>query len=56
MATHPLQTNGYARIGYRLANYLADYYDVIYYGFSNYDLDVVKRPIHKNIQILHIQI
>ena len=52
MATHPLQTNGYARIGYRLVNYLANYYDVIYYGFSNYDLDVVKRPIHKNIQII----
>lgn len=52
MATHPLQTSGYARVGYRISNFLAEHYDVIYYGFSSYNLSPTNRNIHKNIQLI----
>ncbi len=51
-ATHPNQNNGYARIGHRLTNFLADYFDIYYFAFSNFNDILVPREIHPNIKII----
>lgn len=56
LATHPQQTNGYARIGYKLTDYLADFHEIVYYGFSNFDCKLDqgarKQAVKSNIQII----
>jgi glycosyltransferase involved in cell wall biosynthesis len=54
LATHPLKFNGYAKIGNKITNYLADFYDIYYFGFSNYDNTSVEREIHPNIKIIDV--
>jgi glycosyltransferase involved in cell wall biosynthesis len=54
LATYPNQTNGYAKIGNKITNYLADYYDVYYFGFSNYKDVYVPREVHKDIKIIDV--
>lgn len=51
-ATHPNQNNGYARIAHRLTNYLADFYDIYYFAFSNFNDVLIPRFIHSNIRII----
>jgi glycosyltransferase involved in cell wall biosynthesis len=53
-ATHPEQPVGYAKIGFRIANYLASQSDVelYYYAISNYPGQGVVRKIHPNIRII----
>lgn len=54
LATYPHQTNGYAKIGNKLSNYLAQNNQIYYFGFSNYKDVYVDRFIHSNITIIDV--
>jgi hypothetical protein len=50
-ATYPTQTNGYARIGNNITNYLASKVnvEVYYFGITAFTQNLVEREIHPNI-------
>jgi glycosyltransferase involved in cell wall biosynthesis len=54
LATYPHQTNGYAKIGHKITNYLANFYKIYYFGFSNYKDAFVPRDNHNNIEIIDV--
>jgi glycosyltransferase involved in cell wall biosynthesis len=54
LATYPYQSNGYAKIANKITNFLADFYDIYYFGFSNYKDTFVKREVHENIKIIDV--
>lgn len=55
-ATYPTQSNGYARIGNNIANYLADKneVEVYYFGITAYDQNLVERFVHPNIKLINV--
>jgi len=54
LATYPNQSNGYAKVANKITNYLAEFHDIYYFGFSNYRDIYVPRDIHKNIKIIDV--
>ena len=54
IATYPTQSNGYARVGNILSNYLAENYEVFYFGFSNYPGTNIERYIHPSIRLIDV--
>lgn len=54
LATYPTQSNGYARVGNILTNYLANKYEVFYFGFSNYKCTAIDRYIHPSIRLIDV--
>jgi D-inositol-3-phosphate glycosyltransferase len=52
LATYPTQSNGYAKVGYKIANFLADYFEIFYFGFSNYNEDISGRKIDPRIKLI----
>jgi D-inositol-3-phosphate glycosyltransferase len=54
-ATYPTQSNGYARIGNMLSNYLAEDNDleIYYFGISNFDIKI-NRFINKKIKLIDV--
>jgi D-inositol-3-phosphate glycosyltransferase len=54
LATYPHQTNGYSKIGNKITNYLAQFYKIYYFGFSNYKDAFTPRYIHPNITIIDV--
>jgi glycosyltransferase involved in cell wall biosynthesis len=54
LATYPQQSNGYAKVGNKITNYLADNYKVYYFGFSNYMDVLIPREVHSNIEIIDV--
>jgi glycosyltransferase involved in cell wall biosynthesis len=54
-ATYPTQSNGYARIGNILSNYLAEdeNLEVYYFGISNFDIKI-RRFIHPKIKLIDV--
>ena len=55
-ATYPTQSNGYARIGNNITNYLAskDNVEIYYFGISAYAQNLVAREIHPNIKLINV--
>lgn len=55
-ATYPTQTNGYARIGNNITNYLAskENVEVYYFGITAFTQDTGERPIHPNIKLINV--
>ena len=54
LATHPNQTNGYAKVANKITNYLSEFYKIYYFGFSNYNDAYVPRVINSNIEIIDV--
>ena len=54
--SHPKQSNGYARIGNNITNYLASQKDieVYYFGITAYDENLVERFVHPKIQLINV--
>lgn len=55
-ATYPTQSNGYARIGNNITNFLADKDDVeiYYFGITAFDKNLVERIIHPKIKLINV--
>lgn len=54
-ATHPEQSTGYARVGHRVANYLARAgHEVHYFAFQRYGASSISRDIHAAIQMIDV--
>lgn len=54
-ATHPFQTNGYSKVGLRIANYLCEIpnHKIYYFAITNYmQNNKIDRKIHPNIDII----
>jgi len=50
VATHPKQSNGYAKIGNKVAEYLSKFYELHYFGFqNNKETSVEDREISNSI-------
>ena len=56
VANYPDQPTGYARIAYRLSNFLASLpgMEVYYFGFNNYPERRIKRGIHPDIHFIDV--
>ena len=55
-ATYPTQSNGYARIGNNITNYLAskENVEIYYFGITAYTPDTGERKIHPNIKLINV--
>jgi glycosyltransferase involved in cell wall biosynthesis len=55
-ATHPTQSNGYARVGNNISNYLAskENVEVYYFGITAYTENILGRYIHPNIRLINV--
>jgi glycosyltransferase involved in cell wall biosynthesis len=55
-ATYPTQSNGYARIGNNITNYLAskDNVEVYYFGITAFAQNLGEREIHPNIKLINV--
>lgn len=54
LATYPYQSNGYAKVANKITNYLANFYEVYYFGFSNYKDTYIPRDVHPSIKIIDV--
>jgi glycosyltransferase involved in cell wall biosynthesis len=55
-ATYPTQSNGYARVGNNISNYLAskENVEVYYFGITAFTQDMGERQIHPNIKLINV--
>lgn len=54
LATYPYQSNGYAKVANKITNFLAESYEIHYFGFSNYKDTFINRYVHPNIKIIDV--
>lgn len=56
VTTYPTQSNGYARVGNIISNYLAEKYDIFYFGLSHYkgEGNYVNRYIDPRIKLVDV--
>jgi glycosyltransferase involved in cell wall biosynthesis len=53
--TFPTQSNGYAKVGNQITNYLASKdVDVYYFGITAYETTPIKRWVHPNIKLIDV--